>query len=57
MSDLYIMFDEAYDSATPDLRNDKLEAIAKHYKIALVDVQDAYCDYTDSDQFYYERGI
>ena len=57
MSDLYIMFDEAYDAATPDLRTTKFEAICDRYKLTLNQVTDAYFDYIDSDQFYYERGI
>ena len=51
------MFDEAYDAATPDERTTRLEAICNRYKLTLNQVTDAYMDYIDSDQFYYERGM
>ena len=57
MSDLAIMFDEAYDAATPDLRTAKFEQICAEFKLTLNQVTDAYFEYIDSDQFYYERGI
>lgn len=57
MSDLYIMFDEAYDAPNFKECVSKLENIASHYKIPLIDVIDQYNDYIDSDQFYFERGL
>lgn len=56
MSDLYIMFDEAYDVPLT-ARHSRLIAIAQHYKIPLQMVLDAYGEYIDSDQFYAERGM
>lgn len=57
MSDLYIMFDEAYDAPTLWQRTYKLMEIAKRYQIDLNQLFDAYGEYIDSDQFYIERGI
>jgi len=57
MSDLAIMFDEAYDAATPDLRTAKFEQICAQFTLTLNQVTDAYFDYIDSDVFYAERGI
>ena len=56
MSDLQIMFDEAYD-APVTARHSHLIAIAKHFKLSLEMVIAAYNDYIDSDAFYAERGI
>jgi hypothetical protein len=57
MSDLEIMFDEAYEAATPDARTAKFEQICEQFKLTLNQVTDAYFDYIDSDQFYAKRGI
>ena len=56
MSDLYIMFDETYDAPIQE-RASRLNKIADHYKIALSAVEEAYFDFIDSDQFYFERGM
>ena len=56
MSDLQIMFDEAYD-APVTARHSHLVAIAKNFKLSLEMVIAAYNDYIDSDAFYAERGI
>lgn len=56
MSDLYIMFDETYDAPEQE-RNIRLNKIAKHYKIALIEVAIEYFKYLDSDLFRVQRGI
>ena len=57
MSDLAIMFDEAYDAKTELIRLRKIISIAEHYKLSVPMVIAAYNDYIDSDVFYAERGI
>ena len=57
MSDLYIMFNEAYDAATYELRFEKFAQICKHFKLELSNVLATYLEYIDSDQFYAERGM
>jgi hypothetical protein len=56
MSDLYIMFNETYDAPLQE-RNDRLIAIAAHFKVRWIKVVVAYFEYIDSDAFYAERGI
>ena len=56
MSDLAIMFDEAYD-APVTARHTHLIAIANQFKLPIEMVITAYNDYIDSDVFYAERGI
>ena len=57
MSDLEIMFDEAYEAKTELIRLRKIISIADHYKMNTTDVINAYNDYIDSDSFYAKRGI
>ena len=56
MSDLYIMFDEAYDAPANELKT-RLQAIRDRWNLSFAEVVEAYFDYIDSDQFYYERGM
>jgi hypothetical protein len=50
------MFNETYDAPIQE-RNDRLIAIAAHFKVRWINVVNAYFDYIDSDVFYEERGI
>lgn len=56
MSDLAIMFDEAYDAPATNRMN-HLVAIANQFKLPIQMVIAAYNDYIDSDVFYAERGM
>ena len=57
MSDLYIMFDEAYDAATIQERAKRLLDVCNRWKLNMAEVVQAYNDYIDSDMFYAERGM
>lgn len=57
MSDLAIMFDEAYDAPTHLQTIQKLAHTAKHYKTTYATIVDMYLDYTESDEFYFQRGL
>ena len=57
MSDLYIMFGEAYDSKTPFELRQRIEAISNRFNLRLDQVIEWYDDYIDSDLFYAERGF
>lgn len=57
MSDLCIMFDEAYDAATPFERHDRLVLAAKQFKMSYEMILEAFEEYIDSDMFYAMRGM
>jgi hypothetical protein len=57
MSDLAIMFDEAYDAPTHLQTIQRLARTAKQFKTTYATIVDMYLDYTDSDAFYEERGL
>jgi hypothetical protein len=56
MSDLEIMFDEAYDAPVVE-RIERLATIANLYKTSINVIESYYLDYIDSDSFYAKRGI
>jgi hypothetical protein len=56
MSDLEIMFDEAYDAPVVE-RIERLATIANLYKTSINVIESYYLDYIDSDAFYAKRGI
>lgn len=57
MSDLAIMFDEAYDKSTKLETIQHLARAARHYKTTYANIVDMFLDYTDSDIFYAQRGM
>ena len=57
MSDLYITFNEAYDAPTQLQTIQKLAHAANYFKTQYATIVDMYLDYTDSDDFYFERGL
>lgn len=57
MSDLAIMFDEAYDAPNFHACLEHLQLAANQFNMTTLEIVDAYNEYTDSDQFYASRGM
>ena len=57
MSDLAIMFDEAYDAINSYDRLNRIQAIQTRWNLTWEEVVTAYNDYIDSDLFYAQRGM
>lgn len=57
MSDLYIMFEEAFDAPTAVETNKRLRAICDRWNLTMAQVRPAFMDYIDSDLFYINRGM